>query len=98
MASYLSMPMPQPPVGGSPYSRAVQKFSSRNMASYLSMPMPQPPVGGSPYSRAVQKFSSRNMASSSPLALSFACCSNLKTKMIKNIYFFKFGMQGANIK
>lgn len=28
-----SMPMPQPPVGGSPYSRAVQKVSSMNMAS-----------------------------------------------------------------
>ena len=32
MAS-LSMPMPHPPVGGSPYSRAVQKFSSMNIAS-----------------------------------------------------------------
>ena len=29
----LSMPIPQPPVGGSPYSRAVQKFSSTNIAS-----------------------------------------------------------------
>mmetsp|Transcript_19242 Transcript_19242/g.57129 ORF Transcript_19242/g.57129 Transcript_19242/m.57129 type:complete len:212 (+) Transcript_19242:251-886(+) len=28
-----SMPMPQPPVGASPYSSAVQKFSSINMAS-----------------------------------------------------------------
>lgn len=28
-----SMPMPQPAVGGSPYSSAVQKFSSINMAS-----------------------------------------------------------------
>jgi len=32
MAS-LSNPSPQPPVGGSPYSRAVQKFSSTNIAS-----------------------------------------------------------------
>ena len=30
---HLSIPIPQPPVGGKPYSRAVQKFSSRNMAS-----------------------------------------------------------------
>lgn len=28
-----SMPIPQPPVGGRPYSRAVQKFSSTYMAS-----------------------------------------------------------------
>lgn len=28
-----SMPIPQPAVGGSPYSRAVQKVSSMNMAS-----------------------------------------------------------------
>lgn len=28
-----SIPMPQPPVGGRPYSRAVQKFSSINWAS-----------------------------------------------------------------
>ena len=28
-----SMPIPQPAVGGSPYSRAVQKLSSTNMAS-----------------------------------------------------------------
>ena len=29
----LSTPRPQPAVGGRPYSRAVQKFSSTNMAS-----------------------------------------------------------------
>ena len=29
----LSMPMPHPPVGGNPYSSAVQKFSSTNIAS-----------------------------------------------------------------
>jgi hypothetical protein len=28
-----SMPMPQPPVGGKPYSSAVQNVSSMNMAS-----------------------------------------------------------------
>ena len=29
----LSIPIPQPAVGGRPYSRAVQKFSSTNIAS-----------------------------------------------------------------
>jgi len=29
----LSMPRPQPPVGGNPYSSDVQKFSSINIAS-----------------------------------------------------------------
>ena len=29
----LSIPRPQPAVGGNPYSKAVQKFSSTNMAS-----------------------------------------------------------------
>uniref|UniRef100_A0A2M4DCW7 Putative secreted protein n=1 Tax=Anopheles darlingi TaxID=43151 RepID=A0A2M4DCW7_ANODA len=49
--------------------------SVRNMVN-RSIPIPQPPVGGSPYSRAVQKFSSTSWASSSPAALSAACCSN----------------------
>lgn len=50
-------------------------LSVKNMVN-LSMPIPQPPVGGKPYSNAVQKFSSTICASSSPAALSFACCSN----------------------
>jgi hypothetical protein len=49
--------------------------SVKNMV-IRSRPQPQPPVGGSPYSRAVQKFSSIICASSSPRALSPACCSN----------------------
>ena len=42
-----------------------------------SMPMPRPPVGGMPYSRAFMKSVSIMPASSSPLARSSTCFSNL---------------------
>lgn len=62
--------------------------SVRNIVS-RSMPIPQPAVGGKPYSKAVQKFSSTICASSSPAALSFACCSNLYRTRIWNVQICK---------
>ncbi len=41
-----------------------------------SMPRPTPPVGGIPCSSASMKTSSKGWASSSPRAISAACCSN----------------------